>query len=323
MHTDKEIMQYLYQERNVKRLEDLIENMPEPKKLPMSKEINTVKDIKEGQHILDEIVYPKLQELIPTEKAEKPELRMYENRLFQQNTNHLLVERIKAELQHAPLASLYFGLLGATAGLLISDQNPYAPLVFGTMGAALGAVAVCIGAVPISLHEHKAQIVRSIGFTEPGTNVIYLKSGRSYDEAIHIIAHETAHRLSLCISYERMMNQPYIREGLAEAVAFEVGRSLYNKINSSSVIAREWALLICAYTDLCDELKIEKEFRKYFQSNFLLTPIEKLEKQRQTSYHIGYAAMRLLQEERGIEVFREIVNCSLMPMPASLPAKTI
>ena len=310
MNTDKELLRYFYQERNIKPLESLIDELPDAKEHSTSDDSDIITDIKEAQHLLDTIAYPRVQELIPAENVAKPELRLYDNRLFQRNTNRLLAKRMMREaIYSGALWGSSLGALGIMGGLAIYDQRPDAPLLLGTAGVVVGTVAGSLLSLPMSLLTHKAENVITAGLAERKNNIIYVKSGRRYDETLHTLAHEITHRFTEQLSPKRM-KQPYINEGLAEAVAFEVNRLSADEIDSSYVFDTERDKLIDAYQNLCGKIKIKKENRKNYngEEDFLLRLMKRLTRKERAPYHTGYAAIRLMQEERGIGVFREIVE---------------
>ena len=310
MHTDKELLAYFYQERNVERLEKLIAELPYIDEEDGTL-IESITGVEEANHILDNISYPRVQKILCFENIEKPELRLYDSDLFQKKTNHLLLNLLaKNCLISGLLGGISFAALGAVTGILIYDIRPDAPQVFATVGATVGSFAGSFLSVPLSLLEHKANHFLTRGMAEIENNNIYLKSNSSYAAAIHILSHELTHRATAKTSLE-LFKQEYISEGLAEAVAFEVYRREKKEIEQPFQVSLERSRLIESYNDLIKKLKIKNnKYEKHYKNDDIYTKIFRaISSEIRKKYFIGYAAIRLLQEEKGVGAFREILDC--------------
>lgn len=303
MDTDKELLGFFYQKRNISLLEATINSFDHRHLYPAKDE--TEDSTTDPQTLFDELVYPEVHDILSIEDLTKPELRIFTENLFEKSTADLVARNVG--LRFSIAAALWgtgFSGIGSIYGLQVYDIYPDAPFMLGLAGGILG-VSLAALIIPVTLYSLKGKFSSSKGFTY--RNTIYVKDKLERPVLIHALAHETAHAATYQCSTKKL-RQSYLSEGLAEAVAIENSRSLESKRDRAESAKREFHHLNTAYHHLCKKLGIESRIEDPYKKE-KETFIGKLALKCDEPYDIGYTAVHLLQLEHcGTRILKELIT---------------
>lgn len=300
MRTDHELLGYLYQTGNVKRLESLIDALPDT----MTRLEDKVK-LEDAQRVYAGLVIPHTLALLPKSDFEKPGLKLYDDRMFQENTNHFLKKMLKHEsLKYGATWGLAFGSVGLAGGVLTYNMNHYAPLILGLAGGLVGFLGGSLLSIPLTLVSHKMDNMTNAGMAERERNIIYVHAGQNLQKKVHVLAHEIAHRI--VNQKDAVKGQLLVSEGLSQAVAYEVSRCSSHEMPMDTVFEMERRDLIAAHSEVVGKLKVPG--KDYSEKEAIFRFLTRIENKSRRPYTVGYAAVRLLQLEHGNQVLAELAG---------------
>ena len=246
----------------------------------------TVTEQEEAQKLLSDIVFPKMEELLPINGLKKPKVKVWTPSLVKNWSN---VQRDK-----------YKELI---AGMVIVSPLVY---LFGgnvTEAIGIGAIAPWV----LSTTKTYQQMNNAEGLASLFHNTFYLHS-TTKNTFVNTLAHEATH----CFQFQTLPFSNNLRgifthvdimsrEGLAESVAQKVSLELGSdmEIHARCANSRALMLLKIAYNKLCDELRIDKKERKYHSTMQAGT--------RGFNHEIGFSFVELLREERGDNVLEKML----------------
>ncbi len=305
MLSNKEFCNYFYQESNLKGIEQLVVNFskriescnaPESdaeteKYVQLNPVIATKKDV---NSILDDLIYPTLQEIVSPDEAKKPKISFWTSKLSSNFGNFL-----KEWYKYLPF------LVGLGTVYQIAMKHPLKDIV--DTQAILASFATVAGFLKLSY------AVKSAGaYKLPFLNKRVFVRPVEKNFLTHCLAHEVVHAVqgqyfNISQKFKDAFTPSYTmqNEGLAESLAIEVCNRLEDKMNSYRLNSSIAALnrVTSAYFDFCNKLNIDEKNRTFQPPKD--TPASAYSF---NCYNAGFTAIELLRNERGDAVLENLIK---------------
>jgi hypothetical protein len=303
MIPNKYLLAYFYQEQNIRRLEELIDEVIECKR--SCKEPQTAEELEayvrncreitsndEANDLVNKLIYPKIQEFSAVKDIRKPKAIVL-GKNFISNTINFQRDSVKY------LALGFFTISPITL----------------TLGANIPEAVTMPLILPfINTFKGLFQYRDAGGCTDPIFKInAYVKSDR-----VHRFFYALTHEITHCIQGQKTnflsnLVQGYTGryslyvEGTAELVTQEVSKTvdggIWNNFKTNHALSRSYSRLLNSYYKLCSHLGISENKKRFKKNSEVPEDVYSC-----NMYDAGYSIMALLRKERGDEIFNELLT---------------
>lgn len=301
MIKNKDLLAYFYQEKNLRKLEGLIDesiqtlnSCVQPQSVAelelFSKNNIEITTNKEANELLDELVYPRIQEMIGDTDIKKPKIVIQGNGFLKDGLS----------LQKDSWKYLAFG------GVTVVPLS----LAFGSniSEAITMAVMLPILYTAKSLFQYK----NAGGWVDPFIKTTAHVRSDSISYFIYALAHEVVHCVQGQTSYllnavngltgRNLLYVEGSAELIAQKVVGEIDGGIWDDNKQLRVSSVANQRLLNSYHELCAELKIGENKKKFRKNIFIPKEVYDC-----SMYDLGFSTMKLLTENRDDEIYKDIL----------------